>query len=185
MYNQKIATIFDHCRVGLENTFLENKSGRTFCVRQVYFTKSCQQIWGCAKPIFYTFYTSPLRWNSTTVFIMRTSDRMQYFTIFQDKLHSVNIQDDQSWAFSETVQKISKITYTASRFSLLTSAKFAVNITRVTLQHNKEFVLIFLFHWFITMCNLKKAFDTRSILSTPASDVYERLKTNGKLKLQD
>ena len=30
------------------------------------------------------------------------------------------------------------------------------------------------------MCNLKKAFDTRSILSTPASDVYERLKTNGK-----
>ena len=34
---------------------------------------------------------------------------MQYFTIFQDKLHSVNIQDDQSLAFSETVQKISKI----------------------------------------------------------------------------
>ena len=30
------------------------------------------------------------------------------------------------------------------------------------------------------MCNLKKAFDARSILSTPASDVYERLKTNGK-----
>ena len=34
---------------------------------------------------------------------------MQYLTIFQDKLHSVNIQDDQSLAFSETVQKISKI----------------------------------------------------------------------------
>ena len=33
--------------------------------------------------------------------------------VFQDKLHSVNIQDDQSLAFSETVQKISKITYTA------------------------------------------------------------------------
>ena len=28
-----------------------------------------------------------------------------------------------AWTFSETVQKISKITYTASRFSLLTSAK--------------------------------------------------------------
>ena len=41
---------------------------------------------------------------------------MRYFTIFQDKLHLVNIQDDQSWAFSETVQKISKITYTASQF---------------------------------------------------------------------
>ena len=28
------------------------------------------------------------------------------------------------------------------------------------------------------MCNLK-AFDTRGILTTPASDVHERLKTNG------
>ena len=52
--------------------------------------------------------------------------KMQYFTIFQDKLHSVNIQDDQSWAFSETVQNVSKITYKASRFSLLTSSKFSV-----------------------------------------------------------
>ena len=62
---------------------------------------------------------------------------MQYFTIFQDKLHSVNIEDDQLRAFSETVQKISKITYTASQFSLLMNAKFAVNINRVMLQHNK------------------------------------------------
>ena len=31
----------DHSRLGLEN-----KSGRFFCVRQVYFTKSCQQVWG-------------------------------------------------------------------------------------------------------------------------------------------
>ena len=29
------------------------------------------------------------------------------------------------------------------------------------------------------MCNLEKAFDTRCILTTPASDVRERLKTNG------
>ena len=53
------------------------------------------------------------------------------------------IQDDQSWGFSETVQKISKITYTASWFSLLTSAEFAVNINRFTLQHNKELIKFF------------------------------------------
>ena len=47
---------------------------------------------------------------------------MQYFTVFQDKLHLANIQDDQSWAFSETVQKHSKITHTASRFSFLVRA---------------------------------------------------------------
>ena len=39
-------------------------------------------------------------------------------------------------------------------------------------------MFIFLFNGFITMCNLQK-FDTRSLLATPASDVHERLKTNG------
>ena len=60
--------------------------------------------------------------------------------------------DDQSWAGSETVQKISKVTYTPSGFSLLTSAKFGVgavlsvwmNIKRGTLQRDKQcFVYIF------------------------------------------
>ena len=102
----------DHSRLGLEN-----KSGRIFCFRQVYFTKSCQQIWGCVNQPFILFIHHI--WGETVLFIIQTSDRMRYFTIFQDKLHSVNIQDDQSWAFSETVQKISKITHTASRYSLL------------------------------------------------------------------
>ena len=112
----------DHSRLGLENKFLENKSGRIFCVRQVYFTKSCQQVWGRVNQPFILFIHHI--WGETVLFIIQTSDRMRYFTIFQDKLHSVNIQDDQSWAFSETVQNISKITYTASQFSLLTSSNF-------------------------------------------------------------
>ena len=52
-----------------------------------------------------------------------------------------SVPSKHTWAFSKTVQKISKITYTASQFSLLTSAKFSVNIKRVTLQHNKEFIV--------------------------------------------
>ena len=48
-----------------------------------------------------------------------------------------------------------------------------MNINRVTLQHNKEFIrFILLFNGFIT-------FDMRGILRPPASDVDERLKTNG------
>ena len=125
----------DHSRLDLENKFLENKSGQRCCFRQVYFTKSCQQIRGCVNQPFILFIH--YIWGETVLFIIQTSDRMQYFTIFQDKLHSVNIEDDQLRAFSETVQKISKITYTASQFSLLMNAKFAVNINRVTLQHNK------------------------------------------------
>ena len=117
-----------HSRLDLENKFLENKWGQIFCVRQVYFTKSCQQNWGCVNQSFVHFihhiWGEKVLWGA--VFIIQTSGRIHYFTIFQDKLHSVNIKDDQWWAFSETVQKISKITYRASRLSLLTSAKFKV-----------------------------------------------------------
>ena len=40
-------------------------------------------------------------------------------------------------------------------------------------------MFIFLFNSFIMMCILEKAFETCGIFSTPASDVHERLKTNG------
>ena len=122
------ARALDHSRLGLENKFLENKSGRIFCVRQVYFPKSCQNAWGRITQPFILFIHHI--WGETVpwgvVFIIQTSDRMQYFTILQYKLHSLTQYSGRSkhvWAFSETVQKISKITYTASRFSLLTSAK--------------------------------------------------------------
>ena len=100
----------DHSRLGLEN-----KSGRIFCVRQVYFTKSCQQVWGRVNQPFILFihhiWGETVLWGA--VFIIQTSDKMQYFTIFQDKLHSFNIQNrtKHAWAFSKTVKKISKITY--------------------------------------------------------------------------
>ena len=45
----------DHSRLDMENKFLENKSGRIFCVRQVYFSNSCQQIWVRANQPFLLF----------------------------------------------------------------------------------------------------------------------------------
>ena len=59
---------------------------------------------GVCKPTFYTFYTRS-EVKQYVQFIIQTSDRTRYFTIFQHKLHSVNVRDDQSWAFSETVKK--------------------------------------------------------------------------------
>ena len=96
----------DDSRLGLENKFLENKSGRIFCFRQVYFTKSCQQIWGCVNQPFILFIHHI--WGETVLFIIQTSDRMQYFTIFHDKVHSVNIQDDQSWLLAKPFKKFAK-----------------------------------------------------------------------------
>ena len=145
MYTQKIAHIFDHIqdhsRLGIENKFLENKSRRIFfCVRQVYFTNSCQQIWGCVNQPFITF-THHI-WGETVLsLIIQTSDRMRYFTIFEDKLHSVNIQDDQRWALRETIQTFFKITHTASQWSAWSSVW--MNFNRVILQHNNEFIIIF------------------------------------------
>ena len=46
----------DHSRLGLENGFFENKSGRIFAFDK--FTL------GACKPTFHTFYTSHLRRNS-------------------------------------------------------------------------------------------------------------------------
>ena len=143
----------DHSRSGLENEFLENKSvksGLIFCVRQVYLTKSCQQIWVRVNQHFILFihhiWGETVIWGA--VFIIQTSDKMQYFTIFQNKLHSFNIQNrtKHAWVFSKTVQKISKITCTASRFSLLTSAKFSVNIKELRFNTIKNLLCLFLFY---------------------------------------
>ena len=135
----------DHSRLGVENKFLENKSGRIFCVRQVY--KFLPINLGACKPIFYFFihhiWGERVLWGA--VFIIQTSYKMQYFTIFQDKLHSFNIHDHRSMRglLAKPFKKSSKITYTASRFLLLTCAKFAKKFKRVTLQHDKEFIVFF------------------------------------------
>ena len=113
-------TALDHSRLSLKNKFLENKSGRIFWVRQVYFTNSCQQIWGWVnQPLYFLYITSEVKQYYLS-YRPRTECGISQF--FEAKLYSVNVQDDQSWAFSETVQKSSKISHTASRFSFLVRA---------------------------------------------------------------
>ena len=49
-----------------------------------------------------------------------------------------------------------------------------MNVNRVTLQHNKEFIVFIFFNCFISMCKLKKRLIRATFLSTPASDGHER-----------
>ena len=112
--------VLDHSRLGVENKFVENKSGRIFCVRQVYFTNSCQQIWVRANQPFILFYTSRLRRKSTLRGCFHHTDLVQNAVFHNFSRQNGIIQypgpSKHAWTFSETVQKMSKITYTASRF---------------------------------------------------------------------
>ena len=99
------------------------KSGRIFCVRQVYFTKSCQQIWVRVNqpfiPFIHHIWGETVLWG--TVFIIQTSDIMQYFTILQYKLHSFNIRSTRGLLPIKPVKKFPKshIRPPSSHFCLL------------------------------------------------------------------
>ena len=148
----------DQSRLGLENKFLENKSGRFFCVRQVYVIKSCQPIWSRGTILLYFLYIpSELKQYTMRRSFYHTGLRQNAITVFhnfarQIALIQYSFQDDRSTRgllASESVKKFPKSPVTASRFSLLTSAKFelrpvkCLHINRVTFQHNKEFMFIF------------------------------------------
>ena len=125
-----------------ENKFLENKSGRIFCVRQVY--KFLQINLGAWKPIFYFFiYTTSEEKEYYEALIIQTSYKMEYFTIFQDKLHSFNYSgpSKHAWAFnwwnhSKNVQNHLHIQPVLT----LDKRQICEEIWRVTLQRDKEFI---------------------------------------------
>ena len=107
---------------------LANKSG---CVQTNLLLFFIDHIWGERK-----------LWGA--VFVIQTSYKMQYFTVFQDKLHSFNFQDHRSTRellISETVQKISKITpIRPSGSNFWQAPNLRRNFKRVTLQRDKEFI---------------------------------------------
>ena len=78
-----------HSRLGLEN-----KSGRIFLRLRSLFYKILPSNLGVFIPFRHHIWGETILWGA--VFIIQTSDRMQYFTIFQYKLDSFNIQDDRS-----------------------------------------------------------------------------------------
>ena len=80
----------------MENKFLENKSGRIFCVRQVY--KFLPINLGACKPFFYFFlYTTSEEKEYCEALIIQTSYKMQYFTIFQKQALSTNNESNNSY----------------------------------------------------------------------------------------
>ena len=132
--------------------------------------KICQQIWGCVNQHFYTFYTSHLRRNSTrgAVFIIQTSDHRCSISQFSKTNCTQSIFRTINRGFlAKPFKKFPKSPirppgshnfWQAPNLQCELWSIVWMNINRVTLQHNKEFIMfIFLFNGFITMYNLKKS----------------------------
>ena len=142
---------------------MEKKSGRIFCVRQVYCTKSCEQVWVRVNQPFIPFkhhiWGEIVLWG--TVFIIQSSDRMQYFTILQYKVRSFNIQDDRSMRefLANPLKKFPNHIWPAgSHFCRASCGRIWMNINRVTLQHNKEFITVIFYLMVLSMSNLQRRF---------------------------
>ena len=125
----------DHSRLGLEN-----KSGQFFAIGKFTLQNLANKSGGMQTSLLYFLYiTSGVKQYYEVLFLSySTLDRMQYFTILQDKLHSFNIQDDRSThglLAKPFTKKVSKSPIMASRFSFLTSTKFAVQAVKCLNEH--------------------------------------------------
>ena len=93
------------------------------------------------------------------VFIIQTSDRMQYFTILQDKLNSFNIQDDRSkrGLFARPFKKCPKspLQLAGSRTGQICSASRCawMNINRVTLRIYYRIIEFIMFIFYVMVHN--------------------------------
>ena len=143
------------------------------------FIKSCQQIWVRVNQPFISFkpITSEVKQYYEALFLSNRPRTECSISQFRNTkcTHSIfrTIDRGTRGLLAKPLKKISKITYIP--FSLLQSELWSclMNINRVTLQHNKEFIMVVFYLMVLSTCNLqKRLFDTRGILSTPASDVH-------------
>ena len=132
----------DHSRLSVENKFLENKSGRIFCVRQVY--KFLPINLGACKPIYYFFYTPHLRRKSTMRRSFYHTDLAQNAVVHNFSRQIAFFQysgpSKHAWTLSETVQKFPKSPIRPAGSNFWQAPNLQRNFKRVTLQRDKEFI---------------------------------------------
>ena len=148
----------DHSRLGLKNKFLKNKSGQVRCLTGLLY-KILPTNLGLCKSTFYTFYTAHLRWSSTIYHTDLTQNTV--FHNFSRQIFRTINRGLLAKPFKTFPKLPIRLTgshfWQAPNFQSELWWRVLININRVMLQQNKEFIMfIFLFNGFITMCNLKK-----------------------------
>ena len=150
MYTQKIANMFDHIqepcvdhsRSGLENKFLENKSGRIFLRSTGLLYKFLQTNLGVCKPTIYTFCTSHLRWNST-IYHTYLGQNAVFHKFSRQTAPS---QYSGRALLAKPFKKFPKspIRPAGTHFCSASCSECLGEHTRVKVQHNKE-IIMFIF----------------------------------------
>ena len=140
-------------RLDLENKFLENKSGQSFCFRQVYFTKSCQQIRGC-NLLYFLYITSEVKQYCLSYRPRTECNISQFFktNCTQSIFRTVNCG-----LLAKPFKKFAKspIRPASSHFWWAPNLQWTLIELRFKIINNL-LCLFFIFNGFITMCNLKR-----------------------------
>ena len=123
------------------------------------------------------------------VFIIQTSDRMQYFTILQYKLHSFNIQDDRSTSglLANPLKKcpISPIRPGGPHFCSESCGRiFKWTLAELRSSVIKNLLCLFFYLMVLSMYNLQKRLKRAAFWVLLQAMFTERLKTKGtKIKI--
>ena len=110
----------DNSRLGVENKFLKKTSGQIFALDKFTLQNLAKKS-GCVQTnlSYFLYITSEVKEYYEALFLScRPQTIGSQFHNFSRQIAFIQYSgpSKHAWAFSETVQKISKITYTASRF---------------------------------------------------------------------
>ena len=137
----------------MENTFLENKSGRIFCVRQVY--KFLPINLGACKPIFYCFilYTTSEEKEFYEVLFLshRPRTKCSISQFFKTNcIHPIfrTIEARLDFFLAKPFKKFPKSPIRPAGSNFWQAPNLPRNFKRVTLQRDKEFIESIFYLWF-------------------------------------
>ena len=150
--------VLDHSRLGLVTNFwtTNHRSGRIFCVRQVYFTKWCQQIWGWVNqpfiPFIHHIWGEKVLWGA--VFIIQTSERCSISQFFKTNCAQSIFRTINRGLLAKPFKTFPKLPirstgshfWQAPNFQSELWWRVLININRVMLQQNKEFIMFIFFY---------------------------------------
>ena len=130
----------DHSRLGLENKFLENKSGRIFLRSTGLLYKFLPTNLRVCKPTFYTFYTSHLRWNSTYNLSYRSRTECGISQFFKTNCTQSMFRTINRGLLAKPFKKFPKSPIRPAGSNFWQAPNLRRNFKRVTLQRDKEFI---------------------------------------------